>query len=206
LVLASALLFLAVRGLAALRFGLAAANVTPAAAAGFALAPRLGLAARFGLAVAFGFAAVFRFGVALEAGAALAVAAALGFAVLRVALRRVAGRAEAARGVLAIIRRTASVAAVTMAAPILLALSAALSAPSSASRPAFFALLRTLSLVESAAAAATRPAASMLRASGFCASSASLSAAAPTLVLPDLPPALPSDFAIAVSYAIVTDP
>ena len=50
---------------------------------------------------------------------------------------------DAPRGGVTIMRRTASVAAVTIAAPILLALSAAASAPSSASRPAFFALWRT---------------------------------------------------------------
>jgi hypothetical protein len=69
-------------------------------------------------------------------------------------------------------RRTASVTPLTMAAPMLLTLSTAASAPSAASLPARLAVPRTLELEESAAAAATRPAASMLRATGFCASSA----------------------------------
>jgi hypothetical protein len=63
-------------------------------------------------------------------------------------------------------------------------------------------------LVVNAAAAATRPAASMLRASGFCASSASLSVAALILALvPALRPVLLlEDFAIAVSYVFITGP
>jgi hypothetical protein len=115
---------------------------------------------------------------------------------------------DAARGGLTIMRRTASVAAVTIAAPILLALSAAASAPSSASRPAFFALWRTFWFVVRAAAAATRPAASMLRARGLLASSANLSVAALILALePALRPVLlVEDFAIAVSYVFITGP
>jgi hypothetical protein len=64
-------------------------------------------------------------------------------------------------------RLTASVAAVTIAAPILLAPSAAASAPSTASRLACLAPSRTFWFAVSAAAAVTRPAASMLRATGF---------------------------------------
>ena len=74
-------------------------------------------------------------------------------------------------------RRTASVAAVTIAAPILLALSAAESAASCASLPASTTVARTFLLAVKAAAAVTRPAASMLRATGFWASSAALSPA-----------------------------
>jgi hypothetical protein len=65
------------------------------------------------------------------------------------------------------ILRTTSEAAETKAAPILAALSAAASALCAASRPACFAVFRTLAFDESAAAAATNPAASMLRAIGF---------------------------------------
>ena len=74
-------------------------------------------------------------------------------------------------------RRTASVAAVTMAAPILLALSVAVSAASCASLTPSRTVLRTFWLAVSAAAAVTSPAASMLRATGFCASSAAFSPA-----------------------------
>jgi hypothetical protein len=88
-------------------------------------------------------------------------------------------------------RRTASVAAVTIAAPMLLAVSAAASAVSSASRLASRTVLRTRALAVSAAAAVTRPAASMLRATGFCASSAArwpASLNASGIALPEEPP------------------
>lgn len=129
------------------------------------------------------------------------------------------------------ILRTTSEAAETKAAPIFAALSAAASALCAASRPACFAVLRTLALDESAAAAATSPAASMLRAIGFWASSAArwpasrraagIFSAAPDLVEPPdadpaelffelpLPPLdLRPDvfaFAIAVSCFFITD-
>ncbi|HEX8214523.1 MAG TPA: hypothetical protein VF582_03515 [Allosphingosinicella sp.] len=64
-------------------------------------------------------------------------------------------------------RRTASVAAVAIAAPILLALSVAASAASCTSSTPSRTVLRTFWLAVSAAAAVTRPAASMLRATGF---------------------------------------
>jgi hypothetical protein len=184
------LAFLAVLAFAARRFGFAAGNAAVFGVTAAAGAAVCGLAARL---------VVRRLVVRLVA---------FGLAVRVLAVLRAAGRdVRVDPELVAIIRRTASVAAVTIAAPIFPALSAAYSAPSSASRPAFFALLRTFSFVDSAAAAATRPAASMLRASGFCANSASLSVAAPTLLLPDLFPVLPSDdFAIAVSYAFVTEP
>jgi hypothetical protein len=69
------------------------------------------------------------------------------------------------------IPRKASATAVTTAAPILLALSAAASTPSIASLVACLAPLRTFWLAVSAAAAVTRPAAIRLRATGLLASS-----------------------------------
>jgi hypothetical protein len=108
-----------------------------------------------------------------------------------------------------IMRRTASVAAVTMAAPILVALSAAASAVSSASRLASLTVLRTRELAVSAAAAATRPAAIMLRATGFCANSAarcpaSLSASGnPAVALRFFPP--PPDFC-SPDFAMIQPP